>query len=94
MFKVINNNKSCIIRDIMPILRNPSLVRDICAEVANQCKIYKEPIHAVAALEARGFIFGPQVAINLNVPFITLRKKGKLPGATISIEYEKEYGTV
>ena len=41
-----------------------------------------------------GFLFGPQVASALNVPFIPIRKKGKLPGKTIQASYEKEYGMV
>lgn len=39
-------------------------------------------------------MFGPQVAIYLGVPFVPIRKKGKLPGPTISASYQKEYGVV
>jgi adenine phosphoribosyltransferase len=39
-------------------------------------------------------LFGPQVAQLLNVPFVPIRKKGKLPGPTIAASYEKEYGVV
>ncbi len=47
----------------------------------------------VAGSESRGFIFGMPVAYNLHKPFIPIRKKGKLPRATISEEYALEYGT-
>ena len=45
------------------------------------------------ATESRGFIFGVPIAYNLHKPFIPIRKKGKLPCETVSVEYELEYGT-
>lgn len=48
---------------------------------------------AIAGMEARGFIFGAAVAVQLKVPFILVRKPGKLPVDTIGVEYELEYGT-
>ena len=48
---------------------------------------------AVAGLEARGFIFGAAVAARLRRPFVTIRKGGKLPCATIGIDYQLEYGS-
>lgn len=48
---------------------------------------------AVAGMEARGFIFGAAVAVQLKIPFILVRKPGKLPVETISVEYDLEYGT-
>jgi len=50
-------------------------------------------VEGVAGIEARGFIFGAAVAARLAVPFITVRKPGKLPVPTISIDYALEYGT-
>ena len=50
-------------------------------------------VEGIAGIEARGFIFGAAVAARLAVPFITVRKPGKLPVPTISIDYELEYGT-
>ncbi|MCR4680010.1 MAG: adenine phosphoribosyltransferase [Bacteroidales bacterium] len=47
----------------------------------------------VVALETRGFFFGPTLALQLGVPFVPIRKKGKLPAATYSAEYALEYGT-
>jgi adenine phosphoribosyltransferase len=52
-----------------------------------------EEIDKVAGLEARGFILGGAVAHQLSVGFVPVRKKGKLPGATISEDYQLEYGT-
>lgn len=46
----------------------------------------------IVALEARGFLIGPALSARLNIPFIPIRKKGKLPGEVISQSYSKEYG--
>ena len=46
----------------------------------------------VIGLDARGFIFAPALALRLNIRFIPVRKRGKLPGETIQAEYVKEYG--
>jgi len=46
----------------------------------------------VAGIEARGFIFAPMVAYKMNKPFVPIRKKGKLPGKTLSQNYKLEYG--
>lgn len=48
---------------------------------------------AIAGMEARGFIFGAAVAVQLKLPFILVRKPGKLPVETIGVEYALEYGT-
>ena len=47
----------------------------------------------MVGIESRGFIVAPAVAIELNAGFVPIRKPGKLPAETISISYEKEYGT-
>ena len=57
-------------------------------------EIYKDKnIEAVAAIEARGFLFAAPFASRMNIPLILLRKKGKLPGRTLSASYQLEYGT-
>lgn len=48
--------------------------------------------HAIAGMEARGFIFGAAVAARLTLPFLPIRKPGKLPSAVIGVDYELEYG--
>lgn len=56
-------------------------------------KRYKDmQIEAVLGLESRGFIYGAALAHKLGVPFITVRKKGKLPGNVVRATYKKEYG--
>jgi len=46
----------------------------------------------IVGLEARGFLFGPSLALRLGAGFVPLRKKGKLPGETETASYQKEYG--
>ena len=50
-------------------------------------------VDVVAGPESRGFIFGTPIAYNLHKPFVLIRKKGKLPCETVSIDYALEYGT-
>ncbi|ETN70773.1 putative adenine phosphoribosyltransferase [Necator americanus] len=76
----------------MPLFANPSLVKDLCCAIAEHVRTDVGEINAIAALEARGFLFGPMIAVFLGVPFIPIRKKGKLPGDCIQASYEKEYG--
>lgn len=52
-----------------------------------------EGAEAIAGMEARGFIFGAAVAARLRLPFLPLRKPGKLPCAVIGVDYELEYGS-
>lgn len=50
-------------------------------------------LDVIAGSESRGFIFGAPIAYNLHKPFVLIRKKGKLPCETVSIDYALEYGT-
>ena len=53
----------------------------------------EKDVDVIVWTESRGFIFGVPIAYNLRKPFVPVRKKGKLPRETVSIEYELEYGT-
>uniref|UniRef100_A0A914C0X1 adenine phosphoribosyltransferase n=1 Tax=Acrobeloides nanus TaxID=290746 RepID=A0A914C0X1_9BILA len=76
-------------RDIMPLVYNTKLLDELCHAIAKHIKDeYGDKIDVVAAC----FLFGPQVAIILGVPFVPIRKKGKLPGKVIQATYIKEYG--
>ena len=61
-----------------------------CRELSSRVASCKPTI--IAGIESRGFIFGVPVAQRLSLPFIPIRKPGKLPGKTISVSYELEYG--
>ena len=76
--------------DITPLLASPS---GLAAAVAGLAAAAPTGIDAVVALEARGFIFGGPVALELGVGFVPIRKPNKLPRAHIDITYDLEYGT-
>jgi adenine phosphoribosyltransferase len=83
--------KGILFRDITPLLAEPkaftAAVNALCAGFTDQ------GIDYVAAVEARGFIFGTSVAERLGAGFVPIRKKGKLPFKTESVTYDLEYGT-
>ena len=80
-----------IFKDITPLLANPAARKIVSEALAAEFRDKK--IDAVAAVEARGFIFGMLLAEALNVPFIPVRKSGKLPYRKIHQEYSLEYGS-
>jgi len=80
-----------LFKDITPILENPVLCREIVIELAKPYENMK--VNAVVGVESRGFLFGMLLAQYLNVPFIPVRKAGKLPYQTISYSYTLEYGS-
>ena len=79
-----------LFKDISPILSNPTLMRH--AIDALTATSGGEKIDKVVGIDARGFIFGAPVALNLNAGFIPIRKKGKLPWDTYEMAYSLEYG--
>jgi adenine phosphoribosyltransferase len=83
--------KGILFRDITPLLAKPEVFR--AAVDAMAADYIGKGIQYVAAAEARGFIFGAAVAAKLNVGFVPVRKKGKLPFKTESIIYDLEYGS-
>jgi len=77
-------------RDITPLLGNADGFQQSTRLLAER---YRGKVDKVAAIEARGFIFGASVAHALGVGFVPIRKPGKLPGEWIGHEYTLEYGT-
>ena len=83
--------KGILFRDITPLLADAGA---LAAAVDALCAGFTgADIEYVAAVEARGFIFGAAVARKLGVGFVPIRKKGKLPSKTESVTYDLEYGT-
>jgi adenine phosphoribosyltransferase len=76
--------------DITGILMNPEVFRSCIEEMTLRAAALKA--EAVAAVEARGFLFAAPVAERLGVPLILVRKKGKLPGAVFAKSFALEYG--
>lgn len=80
-----------IFKDITPILKNPSAMQFVIKNLVEFCKL--KNVNKILSMESRGFIFGSIVAYELKCGFVPVRKKGKLPYKTISVEYALEYGT-
>lgn len=79
-----------LFKDILPLFQDPHLVQEIVKCMAQ--RVSSLNLTAIAGIESRGFLFGPLLAQQLQIPFICIRKKGKLPGQVISVSYELEYG--
>jgi len=80
-----------VFRDITPILASPALLLEAVERLSEP--FYDEGIQAVVGAEARGFILGPAVALQLAAGFVPIRKKGKLPREAYQATYALEYGT-
>jgi adenine phosphoribosyltransferase len=74
--------------DILPLLKDPKHF----AVLTQELSVFANAIDVVAGIEARGLILGSAVALHLGKGFVPLRKKGKLPGATLEESYGLEYG--
>lgn len=77
-------------KDITPVIADAELLAEI---VRAHAQPWRGKVDMVAGLEARGFIFGAAVAMELGVGFLPVRKAGKLPGPTVGVDYALEYGT-
>lgn len=78
-------------RDITPILANPEAFHEVIAQLTQIAKDFGAT--TIVAPEARGFIFAIPVAYEAQLPFVPVRKPGKLPRAVIEEKYDLEYGT-
>ena len=78
-------------RDITPLLANPRVFRVLIDQFVH--RYFDLRPDAVAGLDARGFIIGSVLAYELNLGFVPIRKKGKLPFTTVQETYELEYGS-
>ncbi|RDE24294.1 adenine phosphoribosyltransferase [Motiliproteus coralliicola] len=78
-------------RDIAPLFQDPKALH--CVIDAFSQRYIDADISHIAALDARGFLLGSILSYKLNLPLILIRKKGKLPGDTLTEEYQLEYGS-
>jgi adenine phosphoribosyltransferase len=78
-----------VFKDITPLLADGEAFGVVVEALAGEFG----PVDKVAGIEARGFILAAPVALRLGAGFVPIRKKGKLPGATLAQEYQLEYGT-
>ncbi|MGH2611174.1 MAG: adenine phosphoribosyltransferase [Tepidiformaceae bacterium] len=79
-----------LFRDITPLLSNADAFREVLDILAG--KVREADAAVVVGIESRGFIFGCPLADRLELPFVPVRKPGKLPAARMSVEYSLEYG--
>jgi adenine phosphoribosyltransferase len=88
-------NYNTIFRDVFSLLRNPSAFRALQDVMIEHVSLHLTPKpEVVVGLDARGFLFGPLIALHFDIPFIPVRKKGKLPGQVMQVSFALEYGKV
>lgn len=80
-----------LFRDITPLLQSPPAFE--AALLALTDYVADRSPDAIVGIESRGFIFGAPIAARLGLPFVPVRKPGKLPAAHMSVEYALEYGS-
>jgi adenine phosphoribosyltransferase len=80
-----------VFKDITPLLSDPAALSGITDYLAERATAHQAD--GILAIESRGFIFGAALADRVGLPMHLVRKRGKLPRATVSVEYELEYGT-
>ena len=78
-------------RDITPLLKSPDAMKHVTKQLAKPWK--DRGVTAILAAEARGFVFGAPLAMELGAAFVPVRKPGKLPAETESFKYDLEYGS-
>ena len=78
-------------KDITTLLLNPELSTEIVDAFIERLKGKK--IDAIVGVESRGFLFGFLLANKMKIPFVPIRKVGKLPGETLKFKYDLEYGS-
>src|SRR4051812_22642514 len=80
-----------LFKDITPLLSEPRALQEAIDRMADHYP--PASVDAVAAVEARGFLFAAPLALRMQKPLVPLRKPGKLPHKTHSLKYELEYGS-
>ncbi len=83
--------KGILFYDITSILMDPAAFAHCVSQMVSRYR--SAGLDAIAAIEARGFLFGAPLALDLGLPLQLVRKQGKLPGETVSLTYELEYGS-
>ena len=83
--------KGIIFKDILPILTKPTIFKKLINSMSEWDVLKK--CDAIIAIDARGFIFGSAVALEMKKPLVLARKPGKLPGELLEKTYQLEYGT-
>lgn len=80
-----------LFRDITPLLGEPAAFRAVLDTMEREAR--ERDAAAIVGIESRGFVFGAPLAERLGLPFVPVRKPGKLPAKTVLQAYDLEYGT-
>ncbi|BFZ53446.1 adenine phosphoribosyltransferase [Savitreella phatthalungensis] len=81
-----------LFEDILPIFSDPKSFGLLIDLLEEHIKSQHGAVDVIVGLDARGFLFGPTLALRLGAAFVPVRKVGKLPGKCVTAEYVKEYG--
>lgn len=82
--------KGILFYDITPMMANPEAYNYTIDKMVEQIKPHNPT--KIIGIESRGFFFAPAIALKMGLPFVPVRKKGKLPRETIEVDYALEYG--
>lgn len=87
--------KGILFEDFLPIFRSPQLFQKLVKAFTLHLeqKFPDTKIDYIVAMESRGFLFGPAVALAIGAGFVPVRKEGRLPGECLKAKYAKEYGS-
>lgn len=87
-------SKGIVFEDILPIFQDPKSFQQLIDAFKLHIKdtFGDKKIDVIVGLDARGFLFGPTLALAIGAAFVPVRKQGKLPGKTVHAEFQKEYG--
>jgi len=83
-------SEGILFRDLTPVMADPDAMKFITESLSEHLKSLR--VEAIAAIDSRGFIFGAPVAGELDIPFVPIRKGGKLPPPVVGVDYALEYG--
>jgi adenine phosphoribosyltransferase len=84
-------SEGILFRDLTPVMADPQAMQYITETLSNRLGLLN--VEALAAIDSRGFIFGAPVAAAMDIPFIPIRKAGKLPPPVVGVDYSLEYGS-
>ncbi|HEX5427756.1 MAG TPA: adenine phosphoribosyltransferase [Pedococcus sp.] len=79
-----------VFKDVTPLLADGPAFSELVRDIAER---WRDKVDVVVGIEARGFIFGAAIAHELGIGFVPVRKAGKLPGKTLGVSYDLEYGS-
>ncbi|KAK3354679.1 phosphoribosyltransferase-like protein [Neurospora tetraspora] len=79
--------------DILPLFQDVKTHEALLVALQLQIELSQQKPDVIVGLDARGFLFGPSLALRMGASFVPVRKQGKMPGPCVTAAYEKEYGT-